>query len=81
MATSYNPRRPKHNRCDFCGRNAHKVAVRFNSTLPGQHPTRGFCPSCWQDDSPYSPRQKYADTIAAGEASIVYDLRKRKDAA
>jgi hypothetical protein len=34
--------RPKFNRCDFCGRNPHKVAVRLAAGI-----VRGYCPSCW----------------------------------
>lgn len=45
--TNRNPNQPRHNRCDACGRRAHKVVVRrldLNLVL-------GLCPTCWERDT------------------------------
>jgi hypothetical protein len=42
-----NANRPRFNRCDSCGRNAHKVVVRTKATGV----VHGVCPSCWEGDT------------------------------
>lgn len=67
--------RPKHNRCDECGRNAHKVAIRRADGI-----VRGLCPSCLAGPA-FGPG---ADEFANREeqllstGTVVYDRRKRK---
>lgn len=54
--------------CEFCGRREHKIALRLDGEV------RGYCPKCWDDPSPFAPRQKYASAV------VVYDRRVSKGA-
>lgn len=59
--------RPEYNRCDACGRNAHKVAVR---NADGH--VYGYCPACWTGGK--YPRSAIRDHLPDG-AMVVYDRR------
>lgn len=75
---------PKHNVCSFCGRNAHKVGVRYptrqvNHPRPGAPTTvpehvAGYCPKCWGDDSKFGAR---AQSERSGGV-VIFDNRKIK---
>lgn len=64
-------RSPRYNRCDSCGRNAHKVAIRH----PKGH-VEGLCPSCFADDlspQPWRPSRE-AEWVEKGY-KVIYDRR------
>lgn len=75
---------PKYTRCDTCGRNAHKVALRvpIMEKIPGDrfHRTRpsgrtqvvGICPSCFRGTTENAYR---------GLAVLVYDRRSTRERA
>jgi hypothetical protein len=65
--TTATANRPKFNRCDWCGRNAHKVAVRKPDGR-----VLGFCPSCYASDGPVSTH--YGPD---SDAVVIYDRRAR----
>lgn len=69
MATQKNPNRPQYARCDACGRNAWKVAVRYpnRNHTPTHHPTAGYCPSCFDGCN--------QERLAAAGGRMVADLR------
>lgn len=58
--------RPRYNRCDNCGRNAHKVAVR---TPRGVH---GYCPSCFAEKVERKVGSGYG---FPADAAVIYDRR------
>ena len=72
--------RPKYNRCDSCGRNAHKVAVRIVRAFPNPTVVEGYCPSCWNADYRFSVRDRLESSVASGRTlryEVIYDLRRR----
>lgn len=73
-------RTPKYNRCDHCGRNAHKIATRRK----GRPDVNGWCPSCWTSfvertlTPPSNPNQAAyhaAQTAALADTIVIYDRR------
>jgi hypothetical protein len=71
---------PKYNRCDFCGRNAHKVALRCKTTtLPIKTTVIGYCTSCFADrfTTPRygSDRRPGIERMIDAGVTVVYDLR------
>lgn len=72
MPASKNPNRPLYARCDYCGRNPHKVAVRFpRGTSRDIHPTRGYCPSCYAEN--VARRDGWPQSVGG---VIIYDRRR-----
>lgn len=59
-------RAPKYARCDYCGRNAHKVAVQTTRGV------QGYCPSCYTG---FEQRGH-----AAAPENVLYDRRAKKSA-
>lgn len=76
-------RAPKYNRCDYCGRNAHKVAVRrpaYGRHLPTAMTVVGYCPSCFAscfEPTRYGddPRSNVERWIESGKITVLYDRR------
>jgi hypothetical protein len=56
---------PRYNRCDYCGRNAHKVALRWPDGT-----VEGVCPSCYDGKTEFSAKTQ--------GATVLYDRRSRK---
>jgi hypothetical protein len=71
---------PKYNRCDSCGRNAHKVAVR---KVAGKHYAtatyiEGYCTSCFADmfqPKPWDNNTRGIDHAIEKGYIVVYDRR------
>lgn len=72
--------RPKYKRCDSCGRNEHKVAVRHRASgrhLATAETVSGYCTSCFADDfvkRPWQEKSSIEFLIEKG-ATVVYDRR------
>jgi hypothetical protein len=65
---------PRHNVCDHCGRNPHKVAIR---RAKGKLPSRvfGYCPSCFANSL---ARARNLGEVAFEGWSLVYDRRAER---
>jgi hypothetical protein len=75
--------KPKYNRCDGCGRNAHQVAVVETDRPTGKKVCFGYCNSCYTSKSWRVPelsaeRVSREDLVKAGRSTLVYDRRVRK---
>lgn len=73
--TNRNPNRPRFTACDFCGRNAHKLAVRVDQ--PGgslRGTVLGVCPQCWHG----APGKGLGVAAKFTAAQVVFDNRTRK---
>lgn len=64
-----NRNQPRYNRCDWCGRDAHKLAVRSHDGT-----VTGICAQCWEG------RLGRGSGLAARVTpdKIIYDRRTRK---
>lgn len=68
--------RPTYNRCDYCGRNPHKVAVRIPRPANRPAVVHGVCPSCF-DSIAVVERLGSAPGFIDG-TELLYDHRVRK---
>jgi hypothetical protein len=66
--------KPKFNRCESCGRNAHKVVVRNVAT--GK--VTGECPTCWLWDT--TQRPAHWPPFNWDAVQVLADLRTNKPA-
>lgn len=64
-----NANRPRYDRCDYCGRGKHQIAVRVAT---GE--VLGICPLCWHGKINHGT----GVAVRFADDQIVYDRRTRK---